>query len=286
MKYDNTTHAFSAPTLIADDTANPNPDVRPGWPAFFPDSKSVVFHHQSMASTDQFDGPPMLYTRAGALAQIYWTNLASPSAVTPLDNLNGKGYLPKMAVANDVFCTADDDEVDQFDSDHSDDVDHNYEPTVAPIASGGYAWVVVTSRRMYGNVATIPPFCSDPRGVDLTVNITTKKLWVSAIDLGAAPGKDASHPAFYLPAQELYAGNSRGFWVLDPCSADGKSCTSGDECCNGYCEAVGDGGALVCSNAPPDNTCSGLSDKCTTSADCCDTTNACINGFCTLQSPQ
>ena len=39
----------------------------------------------------------------------------------------------------------------------------NYEPTVNPIASGGYAWVVFTSRRMYGNVAQLDPWTSDPR---------------------------------------------------------------------------------------------------------------------------
>ena len=33
-----------------------------------------------------------------------------------------------------------------------------------------------------------------------------------------------SHPAFYLPAQELLAGNARGFWTVDPCHADGTSC--------------------------------------------------------------
>ena len=51
--------------------------------------------------------------------------------------------------------------------------------------------------------------------------ITPKKLWVAAIDLNAPPGTDPSHPAFYLPAQELYAGNSRGDWTVDPCEADG-----------------------------------------------------------------
>ena len=158
------------------------------------------------------------------------------------------------------------------------------EPTVNPVASGGYAWVVFTSRRMYGNEAVIPPFCSDPRAVDLIQNITTKKLWVAAVDLTQGPGVDGSHPGFYLPAQEILAGNARGFWVLDPCKADGTSCQTGDQCCNGYCEA-GDGG-LVCSNTPPGSSCSGLSNKCTTAADCCDSTNLCINGFCAQQAPQ
>jgi hypothetical protein len=285
MGYDNTAHTFSTPTLVADDTANTNPAVRPGWGAFFPDSKSVVYHHQTVASSCPNDVGTIV-TRSGSNAQIYWTNGTGPTAVTPLDQLNGKGYLPKLAQASAVTCSDGcGNEVSNFDPTHSDDVDHNYEPTIAPIASGGYVWVVFTSRRLYGNEATIPPFCSDPRDVNLITNITTKKLWVAAVDLTQAPGIDGSHPAFYLPSQELLAGNARGFWVLDPCSADGASCTSGDECCNGYCEA-GDGGALICSNAPPNNTCSGVGDKCTTSADCCDMTNACINGFCTLNAPQ
>ena len=51
-----------------------------------------------------------------------------------------------------------------------------------------------------------------------------------AIDLNAKPGTDPSHPAFYLPAQEIIAGNARGFWAVDPCHKDGQSCNTGDEC--------------------------------------------------------
>jgi hypothetical protein len=63
------------------------------------------------------------------------------------------------------------------------------------------------------------------------------------------------------------------------------SCTSGDQCCNGYCEP-NSMGMLVCSNMPPGNTCAGVGDKCTTAADCCDPTNVCINGFCEIKTPQ
>ena len=73
------------------------------------------------------------------------------------------------------------------------------------------------------------------------------------VNLTQAPGADASHPAFYLPAQELLAGNPRGFWVLDPCEPDGSSCMTGDQCCNGYCEA--EDGALVCSNTSRRTAC-------------------------------
>ena len=93
-------------------------------------------------------------------------------------------------------------------------------------------------------------------------------------------GSDPSHPAFYLPAQEITAGNSRGFWVLDPCKADGASCMSGDQCCNGYCEP-GATGALVCSNTPPTSTCAGLMERCMVTPDCCDANAQCINGYCT-----
>ena len=178
-----------------------------------------------------------LYTRKGCKAQIVWTSATDAMHVTPLNELNGMDstgqvYLPQLPQPISLTCTGDNVQVGGIDPSHEDDVDLNYEPTVNPEASGGYVWVVFTSRRMYGSEATIPPFCSDPRGVNLITNITTKKLWVAAVDLGATPGTDASHPAFYLPGQELLAGNSRGFWVLEPCRANGQSCQSGDQCCN------------------------------------------------------
>jgi hypothetical protein len=79
------------------------------------------------------------------------------------------------------------------------------------------------------------------------------------------------------------AGNARGFWVLDPCKADGMSCMSGDQCCGGFCEPNGPNGTLVC--GPPKG-CAGLQDKCTTAADCCDPTAICVNGFCAMTQTQ
>ena len=38
--------------------------------------------------------------------------------------------------------------------------------------------------------------------------------------------------------------HGRGFWVLDPCKGDGQSCTSGDQCCNGFCRAASDGSSV------------------------------------------
>ncbi len=295
MNFDSTTFAFTTPTLVVDDTGQAQ-GVRPGWPAFLPDGKSLVFHHQSVYGSDAPSGE--MDTRKGCQAQIHWTSTTNASSVTPLNELNGlsapnTSYLPKYSAGVAISCTADGTTVGNIDPTHANDVNYNYEPTVNPVASGGYVWVVFTSRRMYGSVANIPPFCSDPRGVNLITQITPKKLWVAAIDLNAQPGTDASHPAFYLPAQEILAGNSRGFWVLDPCLANGSGCTSGDQCCNGYCEpasgdaGTGDGGStLVCQNMPPNATCSPQGDACQSSSDCCDTTNVCSDGFCELNGPQ
>jgi hypothetical protein len=288
MSFDAMTSTFSDPVVVADYT-NMAAERRPGWPAFFPDGKSVVFHEQIAAGADG-NGLGELRTRKGAKAFLAWTNVTDASSVTPLNRLNGKdelgvSYLPKLEQPIVMGCTGDNVQVGNIDADHGDDVNLNYEPTVNPIASGGYAWVVFTSRRLYGNVATIPPFCSDPRGVDLVENITTKKLWVAAIDLNAQPGADASHPAFYLPAQELLAGNTRGFWVLNPCKSSGVGCSAGDECCGGYCQPETDGGPLVCLDDLPEGQCSQPAEKCTEDADCCDNEDVCLNGFCTVLSP-
>jgi hypothetical protein len=265
LDFDSTNYAFSNLTVLATMPAG-DANARAGFPSFFPTNDAVAFHRQIVASNHRYN------TWHGAKAQIWWSDLKTGTAVA-LSALNGSiaggtSYLPAGA------------------NNHADDTQLNYEPTVNPVASGGYVWVVFTSRRLYGNVATTDPWLSDPRSYDATnlADTTCKKLWVAAIDLNAKPGTDPSHPAFYLPAQELLAGNARGFWVLDPCKADGQSCESGDQCCNGYCEP-GTSGALACTGNVPPAHCSQIQEKCTTAADCCDGTNVCVNGFCTLPGP-
>ncbi len=257
------TSTFSNPRVLATMTGS----MRAGFPSFFPTDDAVAFHYQIVNSNH------LLNTWHGAEAQIWWSDLATGTAsnLYALNGLNAGGATPYIPTGP---------------TNHANDTVLNYEPTVNPVSSGGYIWVIFTSRRLYGSVATTDPWQSDPRNYDATkvANATTKKLWVAAIDLNAKPGTDPSHPAFYLPAQELLAGNARGFWALAPCKADGMSCQSGDQCCNGYCEP-GEGG-LVCSNTPPNANCSQVGDKCTSAANCCDTTNQCVNGFCAVASAQ
>lgn len=261
--FDVATKTFGSPTVLytpASGTA--------AWPSFLPTNNAIIFHLETRANGRDFvgtraDADTGIKADVGARAELWWVDVATKTAA-PLKNLNGTGYLPTNAIG------------------HLDDATLNYEPTVNPVVSGGYAWVVFTSRRLYGNVATMHPFHSDPRYFDLTTDPTTKKLWVAAIDLNAPPGSDPSHPAFYLPAQELLAGNARGYWVVDPCKSDSSSCETGDECCGGYCRANGDGGALVCSSTVP--TCAQEFENCTTSANCCNGLQ-CVNGRCAAQGP-
>lgn len=297
MDFDKLTNTFSNATVVTDDAiaAPSNADIRSAWPQFFPDSNSLVYQHQLRASSD--GNYADAHTRKFAQGQLYWSSAVASAAPQPLHALNGynpngtTSYLPSLTTGVALSCTADGLAVGSNagangDITHALDRNYNYEPTVNPVSSGGYAWVVFTSRRMYGNVATIPPFCSDPRGVDLHANMTTntnitpKKLWVAAININAAPGADPSHPAFYLPAQELLAGNARGFWVLDPCRSDDVSCETGDQCCNGFCQPNGPAGALVCSTRQPNYICSAIQEACTATTDCCDPAALCINGFC------
>lgn len=286
MDFDNATNSFTNPVVVVDYTGEPA-QRRPGWPAFFPDGNSIIYHSQYEAGIDGLNVAD-LRTRKGAKAELAWVSATDPAQRVALNQLNGRNangqsYLPQLEAPINLSCTGDGAQVGGIDNTHADDVNLNYEATVGPVATGGYAWVIFTSRRLYGNVAEIPPFCSDPRGVNHLTNITTKKLWVAAVDVTGTPAADASHPAFYLPAQELLAGNSRGFWAKDPCKSDGLSCETGDECCNGFCQPDANGD-LVCSPPPPGG-CSQPQESCETAADCCDATNICIGGVCSIKPP-
>jgi hypothetical protein len=261
---------FSKPRVLYTPSGSTGGEPAVTYSSFFPNAAGVVFEVELSRPSGSWG-----FTWGGNTGDLWWVDVKSGMA-SRLDQLNGydsKGsvYLPNNADGAATHTSAQDTTV-------------NYEPTVNPIASGGYAWVVFTSRRMYGNVAQLTPWVSDPRDYPWQDEITDKKLWVAAVDLDAKPGTDPSHPAFYLPAQELHAGNSRGYWSVQACLANGKSCMTGDQCCGGYCEE-GDGG-LVCSSHKP--ACSGEYDKCTKTSDCCGASAGitCVNMICTQSQPK
>jgi hypothetical protein len=266
MSFDETGPTLSSPQNVF---TVPTPASQcVGFPSFMPTNDAVLVQLQLQpCSTANFKP----YVGTGNVhGEIWWSDLATATQHR-LDTLNGyrpdgTSYLPTSSL-------------------HPSDTQLNYEPTVNPAPSGGYAWVVFMSRRLYGSIATIDPMASDPRYYDYAHQVTTKKLWVAAIDLNAPAGTDPSHPAFYLPAQELQAGNARGFWVLDPCKADGASCVYGDECCGGYCQITANsGGKSVC--ASQTTSCSQDGDQCTTAANCCNVGAQCVGGFCTTPPPR
>jgi hypothetical protein len=194
-----------------------------------------------------------MYTSTGLISPIlptgdvYFLDLAHGGAVSPLAALNG---------------FSDDAQTHPYVPAADRDLHKNYYSTGVPVAAGGYFWVFFTSRRTYGNVKT--GFAEVPEA---------KQLWAAALDIGGQG--DISHPAFYLRGQEVESGNTRAFAALEPCRADGASCTTGIDCCGRFCT---DGKC----GPPPKMTCSRIDAGCKTAADCCPGTQSvsCIAGFC------
>jgi hypothetical protein len=202
------------------------------WPSISPDGRWVV--HQRGGSCD---------TRLGN-ADLYLASAVTPNQETRLAKVDGDGY-PFAAGARDLS--------------------YNYEPNFAPVAAGGYFWVVFTSRRTYGNILT----------GDKTV---VKQLWLAAIDQSPQSGQDPSHAAFHLTGQDQQTLAMRGFFALAPCEGDGLGCQSGTDCCGGYCDPGGsDSGGPVCRSQPQG--CAMDGDKCNQTSDCCGASSGvtCIN---------
>lgn len=142
------------------------------FPSVTPDGKWAVYHRGAY--------PLCLDTRNGP-GHLYLASTETPGVEIRLANAEGDVY---------PFAAGDRDR------------HWNYEPTFAPRTSGGYAWVVFTSRRTYGNRLT---------GTSAEV----KQLWMMAIDENPQPGVDPSHPAIWMPGQDPLTLNMRGFWALE-----------------------------------------------------------------------
>jgi hypothetical protein len=283
---------------------------RAGWPSFLPDGKGVLF--QAVARLPNPGDGSSLYTWQGSQSEIWLSNLTASASVaatpTLLRKLNGTGYIPGTspgppAPVPDAGPLHTNGKTVQWAkggcgqslsmSGTVTEDQLNYMPTVSPQEAGGYYWAVFTSRRLYGNTATGTPWeykeCVSP---DPSAP-PTKKLWVSAIDKNWVPGTDPSHPAFYLPGQELLSGNMRGFWAQSPCIAAGSSgssnvCETDDDCCGGLASPkvaacrIDAGSTPVtrhCKAVVP-NSCSSPGGSCAIDADCCQAGSHCTVGIC------
>jgi len=248
-----------------------NPNKVVAWPSFLPDSASIVFHEGDSFDTAQYQGGP-LYADL-RMASLDGSNRTSLSQLNGYDS-SGTSYLP--------YGDAEEGHL-------------NYEPSVLPVPVGGYYWVLFTSRRAYGN--TIAPGGSVPRGDDKwgkpvgnedETPSPRKKIWLAPIDLDYSGKLDPSHPAIYLPGQELDSGNMRAFAALEPCRAKGGSCESAAECCTGFCRQTGrdENGPVLQCVPPPENACSQEDEPCAVAADCCNSHELCINKRCASPTPE
>lgn len=252
MSFDPTKNpmAGAASTLIA---TGADPNHRIAWPTVTPDGNWVLYSRcagadtRTVANTSVASGP----------SDLYFASTVTANQEVRLAKLDGDGY-PFAAGARDQSW--------------------NFEPSFAPVAAGGYFWVVFTSRRTYGNILTGPAEGAGGTAV--------KQLWVAAIDQNPKPGVDPSHAAFHLTGQDEANLAMRGYWSLPPCAGNGQGCASGTDCCGGYCAPSGDGGAGMCTATPP--MCSQNGDKCTKTSDCCNAPLGvtCIANVCSEPTPQ
>ena len=268
MGFDRATLTFSNLVDVATD-----PTQSLAWPAFVPDGQYVVYNTDSGSDFGTWEAPQAGVTldRKGDLGIAHVPSRTTASLDRLNGVLNGQYYLPFGESAEGHM---------------------NYDATVLPVAVGGYYWVVFTSRREYGNTinTSSPYYNGDPRSTGVPWR---KKLWVAALDLDdpehpATMARDISHPAFYLPGQDLETGNYRAFWALSPCQSNGSGCETGDQCCTGYCRQTnGDAGAVL-QCVPPPQTCANEYEKCVTTADCCGKSAgySCINGYCAQPAAQ
>ena len=255
------------------------------YPSFSPDSKSIAFHvGQYATGCNSFD-------------------VASPNPDVSCGDLgsdNGALFIATLADKTPIrMANADTPPV-------AADAYSAVEPTFNPVVRGGYAWVVFTSLRQFGNQAW-PAEVADAGATNTLIN-AKRRLWVAAVDTTVGT-IDPSHPAIYLEGQ-TDTPNMRAFWTLSSCIATpgatggsldagvpsdaapkpidaGKktgdagslACTAGFQCCSGFCE---NGICVDISSVG----CTGAGDTCSVTSDCCnDSVVQCMAGKCVVPPP-
>lgn len=256
MQFDEKTNKATDYKKIYTDTT-----YRPGWPFLLPDNQGVVFVRT--------DGTDFSGNGAGVFSGLL-ADLGPYSELFMVDVDSGKSTLAARAMG--YATVADAEQGKTYLPFGKDDTRRVYFPTVSPVAAGGYFWVFFDAIRHYGNLGQ------------------QRALWGTAIEISPTGDYsiDRSAPAFYLPGQEFNTGNHRAFTALDPCKEDGTDCTSGVDCCGGYCEFPPGGEFDVdrvgkCASTAKE--CARVDERCTTSTDCCvagegQPSNECIAGFC------
>jgi hypothetical protein len=232
----------------------------PAWPFFTPDGSGVIF---SMISEPDFTVAFPGRDRA-AKSELWYVDVLSRK-MFKLEKAN-TGLAPGDSLAN-------------------------YYPTVLPVQVGGYFWVFWTATRDFGHHALTPPaeaFINDAFGSSSATEAFRKRIWVSAIraggvsELGSSIDADPSFPGFYLEGQSE-TGNTRAFATLNPCKPSGNECTSGLDCCTGFCSVQPGAASGTCVEKVE---CAKTNERCGNGVACCppstpsEPMNSCIGGYC------
>ncbi len=267
-----------------------------GWPSFVPDGSAVIYQRQIVPSTAYINHDPSTINSINGAQADLWISSVPANATTTviptkLNALNGlnppplvTSYLPTTSrtvsppppfhSGNLDIPFSQADNCSNTSTAHSVyDTQLNYLPTSNPTEAGGVNWVLFTSRRMYGNLAYANPWDAESTEPCTSGLIPTKKLWVAAIDKTWTPGStEPSHPAFYLPGQELAAKNSAAEWVNSPCAPVGTTCNTADDCCAG----TGPIPTTTCkiTTAPSTKTCQNITGACVASGGVCNMAGA------------
>jgi len=267
------------------------------WPTFESDSRSVIFQttvpgDACCRKTDWtkygYMGPTNYYEDPGRLWSID-SQATSPTAIE-LVNLNR--------------------------GEQANDANKSYQPTMLPVAAGGYRWVVFTSTRPYGNTLNLPSVqkdFSDPSTYPtssyqalMPATAIQSQLWVAAIDDVASGSTDRSHPAFWLPSQNFAPAansvngytNERAFWAIDSCHPTGTdtsaSCEVDEDCCGGVganrtaaCRLdtpIKNPATRHCRALPPAGGCNDAGKPCGATSECCGG-EVCVGAICSLPPP-
>ena len=258
-RYDTKTHTASEYTPLFEEPAGA---MRPAWPFLLPDNHGVVFIR---TDDGDFTGNGVGVSgdvEAGAAAPFAELSIIDVASKTVTLLAKAMGYnMPEDAAKNATYLPF-----------GAEDLHHAYYPTVSPVGAGGYFWVFFDSVRHYGGTGL------------------QRQLWGSAVDISAdgTYTHDPSHPAFYVSGQEFGTGNHRAFAALDKCRTDGDKCSSGIDCCGGFCYTDGQPELVdpVGTCSPKRTMCSRRDEHCSVAGDCCtadpkEPQLMCIAGFCT-----
>ncbi len=160
------------------------------WPTVETDSRSVIYQTNPTSQDDIAS-----YAQYGGML---------PSGYSTIP---GQLYSVDMLSSNPTPVS-----LDKLNAGLGTDSNLSYQPTMLPVAAGGYRWTVFTSDWQYGNTQNVVGSGIEP----------TTQLWVGALDDATSATVDRSHPPFRLSNQTPGDNggrirNERAYWVLDAC---------------------------------------------------------------------